>query len=242
MNKLEPKIIFEDRDILVIDKPAGLIVHKGAGEGGPILTNWFIKKYSQIQKLNWSDLDRPGIVHRLDKETSGLMILAKSPDILKKLQEQFQGREVTKTYLALALGTIEPAEGQIKTAISRHGKEFQKKTARILSFSWSKGKTRQAITDYRVKKYYNNFSLVEAKILTGRTHQIRVHFQYLGYPLIGDPIYNTKQSKKISDELNLHRQFLHAWKLEFGHPATGQKLKFSSELPEDLKIVLKKIT
>lgn len=237
----EPKIIFEDKDLLVIDKPAGLTVHNGAEETQQVLTDWLQEKYPQIKNLDWPDKKRLGIVHRLDKDTSGLMVLTKNPEILKKLQEQFQKNSIKKTYLALVLGKVKPNEGRIETSISRHGKEFRKKTARILSFSWSKGKQRQAITIYRVKKYYDNFSLVEAEILTGRTHQIRAHFQYLGYPLIGDPIYKTKQSKKISNNLGLNRQFLHAWKLEFNHPITDNTLKFTSELPDDLQKILEKL-
>ena len=239
----EIKIIYSDDDLIILDKPAGILVHPTEASEPETLAAWLFKKYPEINKLPWPDKVRAGIVHRLDKDTSGLIILAKSPDVLKNLQEEFRNRKIKKTYLTLVLGKIEPKEGEIQAAITR-GKAGLQKVLEY-SYSFSKEKVRPAVTVYKTIKnfqYQNqDLSLVEAQPLTGRMHQIRVHLKYIGYPIIGDPLYNTKQSKKLSKELGLNHQFLHAQNLEFIHPLTKKKINLSSYLPKDLKNVLSKM-
>ena len=239
----EIKVIYNDDDLIILDKPVGILVHPTEAKEPETLVSWLINKYPQINKLSWPDENRAGIVHRLDKDTSGLIILAKNPDILKKLQEEFRNRKIKKTYVALVLGKIEPEEGKIEAAIIR-GKAGRQKVLEY-SYSFSKDKVRPAKTYYKVIKYYRyhdqDLTLVEVKPQTGRMHQIRVHLKHLGHPIIGDPLYNTKESRKLSKKLELNRQFLQSEKLEFVHPKTGMKINLSSDLPNDLKNVLSKL-
>lgn len=239
------RIIHENQNLLVIDKPAGVVVHEGAGTTAKTLVDLVVEKYPEIKKQPWIDVSRPGIVHRLDKDTSGLIIVAKNPETQKFLQEQFKNRTTSKTYLTLVLGKVEPKEGKIIADIGRDQKNRLQQRVMPMVFSWTKGKTRPAETHYKVIKNYqlsdnSQLSLLEVKPLTGRMHQIRVHLKYLGYPVIGDPIYNTKESKRISEKLGLTRQFLHAHKLNIKLPDDGEK-DFESELPEDLQKILDKI-
>jgi len=245
------KIIYEDKNLVVIDKPAGLVIHNPGKTKIPTLVDWLLKKYPEMKKEKWPDYSYPGIVHRLDKDTSGLLIIAKNPQTQKFLQKQFKQRKVDKRYLALVLGTVKPKKGKIIALVGRDQKNRLKQKASSLVLSWTKGRTRPAETIYQLKKQYHipkdknnkktvDLSLLEAKPITGRMHQIRVHLKYLGYPIIGDQVYNTKQSKKISQKLGLKRQFLHAYKLKLKLP--GGKIKeFCSNLAEDLQEVLKKI-
>jgi 23S rRNA pseudouridine1911/1915/1917 synthase len=236
-------IIFENHNLIVIDKPAGLVVHPGAGEHAETLVDWLVTKYPEIKKLNWPDISRPGIVHRLDKDTSGLMILAKNPEALKKLQSLFRLHRVHKTYLALVSGRFEKPAGEIKSLIGRHPKARRKQVSRSIFFDFEPGKKREAQTQYQVLKEYSYLgqflSLVEATLETGRTHQIRVQFKAIGHPVIGDPIYNTKLSRNLSKKLKLNRQFLHAYKLSFSY--ADQKLNFVSNIPPGLEKILSKI-
>jgi len=278
------KIIHEDKNFLVVSKPAGLIVHptsptnsglRGASEGaglpaiaslqtmqagktGPTLVDWLVDKYPEIKKLDWpplrqgyegqADSTRPGIVHRLDKDTSGVILLAKNPETLTFFQDQFRNRETQKTYLALCLGKVEPKEGTIKSVIGRDQNNRTKQRSSIFSFSWDKSKTREAETDYKVIQEFDyrlasnvyRLSLLEVKPKTGRMHQIRVHLKQEGWPIIGDQVYNTKESKKISDKLDLLRQFLHAHKLKFQIEEGGLR-EFKSDLPDDLQSILEKL-
>ena len=241
---MEVKIFYEDENLIVIDKPAGLVVHPGAGEHGQTLMDWFLKKYPAAQKLNWPDPTRPGIVHRLDKETSGLMVLANNPESLKKLQDLFQSHKIQKSYLALVYGKFEKPLGEIKSLIGRDPNARRQQVSRSIFFDFEPGpkgapfggKKREAKTDYKVLKEYQYgkeiLSLIEANLETGRTHQIRVQFKSLGHPVIGDQIYNIKHSRKISRELGLHRQFLHAYKLSF------DRYDFELKLPSELDNIL----
>jgi len=253
-------IIYEDKNLLVIDKPAGVVVHEGAGhirhdllveacraeETGKTLVDLVMDKYPEMKNLQWPDTSRPGIVHRLDKDTSGLMVVAKNPTTQKFLQEQFKDRTTSKIYLALVLGQVTPQEGKIIANIGRDQNNRLQQRVTPMVFSWTKGKTRPAETHYKVIKSYQSsvdsrqLSLLEVRPLTGRMHQIRVHLKYLGYPIIGDPIYNTKESKKISKELNLDRQFLHAHKLKIKLPSGSEK-EFTSNLSGDLQKLLEKL-
>lgn len=236
------QIIYEDNNILVIDKPAGVVVHEGAGETGETLADFVVRKYPEMKKLVWDDPARPGIVHRLDKETSGIIIVAKNPATQKFLQRQFHDREVNKTYLALVLGKVSPSVGEISTTIRRDPSQRKKMSVSYL------GEGKSATTFYKAKKYYpyliKNKSLIltllEVMPKTGRMHQIRVHLKHKSWPVIGDQTYSTKESKKISKELEANRQFLHAYKIKFKLP-TGKLLEIRSELPDDLSKILRKI-
>lgn len=230
MNNIPFKIIFEDDDILVIDKPSGIIVHKA---------NSFYKEktivdfvLSKIKDKNKFEKFRPGVVHRLDKETSGLLVIAKNKKSYDRLVLQIQKREIEKRYLVLVWGRISPEIGSIEIPLER-GRNYLK----VAPKSFGK----YAKTDYKVKEYLGNFSLLDVKIITGRTHQIRVHLSSIGFPVVGDKVYSSKKEQKIAEDLGLARQFLHAYKLGFKHPGTGEWLEFESELPADLKKFLSEI-
>ncbi len=241
MNKV--KIVYEDEYLMVVDKPAGLLVHETAAHESETLTNDIVRHIKGLKKLDWPDPLRPGIVHRLDKNTSGLIFIAKTPEILTELQQQFKDRQVEKEYTALVYGLPSPKQGSIEAAIGRHP-TLDKQTIIPMTFAWTKGKIRPAVTQYKIIDEYQyqkqTLALIIAKPLTGRMHQIRVHLKYLGYPIIGDPIYFTKPSKRLSKNLGLDRQFLHASKLIFTHPISQQPLEFQSSLPKELTSILNK--
>lgn len=236
------KVIYDDDDLIVIDKPAGILVHPTQANEQETLVSWFLEKYPDAIKLNWPDKLRPGIVHRLDKDTSGLIIMAKNPEILSKLQKLFQSRQIKKTYTALVFGKLD-GNGVIEAAITRGDAGQQKALDNVYSFS--KENIRPAVTEYHVIKhlrYHNDdLTIVEAMPKTGRMHQIRVHLKHIGHPIIGDPLYNIKQSRAISKELNIKRQFLHASQLKFTHPITNEPMSLSSPLPEDLENIMVKL-
>src|SRR3989339_291472 len=231
--KINLNIMFEDDHILVINKQAGLITHlKDMEDKTETLVNALI---NHTQKLSdYGGNHKLGIVHRLDKDTSGLMIIAKTNKAHKILAEDLKERQIKKYYLALVQGHIKPLKGAIESPISR---DPANRTKMKIS---SSRKAKFALSHYRVLKYFtNNTSLIEVQIITGRTHQIRVHFSSIGFPIIGDQKYGRKTiNKTFFDNFNLQRQFLHAYKLEFNHPTTGEKMAFESELPEDLKNVI----
>ncbi len=212
----EIKIIYEDENILAINKPAGLIVH---GEG-PSVVDWLIKKYPDIKKVG-EDLTRPGIVHRLDKDTSGVLLIAKNQKSFEYLKTQFKERKIKKRYLVLVEGIIKNVKGVIDLPIGRAKKSFKK-----LASKSAQGKIREAITEYKVLKKFDNYTLLEAYPQTGRTHQIRVHFKAIGHPVAGDKLYG--------HENNLSRQFLHANSLEF-NLMDDSRIKLEADLPSDLK-------
>jgi 23S rRNA pseudouridine1911/1915/1917 synthase len=237
-NTQKLNIIYEDDDILVINKPAGLIVESGAGVKEETLVD-LVRKYlssrgGDIKRLG----KRAGLVHRLDKDTSGLMVIAKKKETQEFLQTQIKERKVLKKYLALVYGKL-PPEGKIILPIGRHKIRRDKMTVTFL------GRGREAETNYKVKKIYHYkgyiLTMVEAQIKTGRTHQIRVHFSYYGHPIIGDSVYGNKITQQIAENLGLTRQFLHAAVLGFTHPKTGEWVEFKSELPEDLKKAVESI-
>ena len=229
---------------MVIDKPAGLLVHETAAHETETLVNYIVRHIKDAKKMNWPDSTRQGIVHRLDKNTSGLMIVAKTPEILAKLQQQFKDRQVKKEYTTLVYGLPKPKQGSIEAAIGRHPTKDQQ-TIIPMTFAWTKGKSRPAITQYKVVGEYQwqkqPLALIIAKPLTGRMHQIRVHLKYLGHPIIGDQIYFTKPSKRLSKELGINRQFLHASKIIFTYPINHQSLQFVSPLPNELQNILTKL-
>lgn len=217
-------IVFEDDDILVINKPINMVVHPGAGNMTGTISNALIYHYENQDKL-----PRAGIVHRLDKDTSGLMVVAKSSTTYHSLVQQLSERKVSRKYLAIIEGEIYH-EGTINEPI---GRDPNNRTKMAVN---QKGK--EAITNYRPIEVYDGFTLVECQLETGRTHQIRVHMKNIKHPLVGDQTYNKSsvKLKKIGIE-NFDRQALHAYRLSFTHPITGNLAKFRSKLPEDMLIL-----
>tara|TARA_B100000678_G_scaffold101999_1_gene85159 strand:- start:1015 stop:1995 length:981 start_codon:yes stop_codon:yes gene_type:complete len=243
--KYKLDIIYEDNDVMVINKPAGLVVHPGAGNFDNTLVNALIN----YDKKNLSSINgelRPGIVHRLDKDTSGVIIVAKNNFAHTHLSKQFNEHSIDRKYIALVWGKLRPQKGEIKTFITRSSKNRQ-----LMDVSQTKGKL--AITNYKTIEIYENsrvptLSLVEYRLKTGRTHQIRVHMKFKGNPILGDKSYK-KKLKKLKDvdpELNeiikkIDRQCLHAKSLGFLHPTKNQRLFFESKLPNDLHKIVKKL-
>ena len=239
--KLE--IVYEDKDLLVVNKPAGISMHPGAGNYDKTLVNALIN-YDSKNLSSISDQLRPGIVHRIDKDTSGLVVIAKNNFSHEKLSIQFSEHSIKRIYQTLIWGKLRPQIGKIQTLITRSSKNRQ-----LMEVGITKGK--KAITNYKTLKVFENekiptFSLVECILETGRTHQIRVHMSHKGNNILGDKKYK-KKFKKIKDInldlekliLNLNRQFLHAKVLGFIHPKSQKKLEFNSVLPQDLENILK---
>ncbi len=213
------EVLHEDRDLIVLDKAAGIVVHPGAGNLDGTLVNALLHHVKDLEGIG-GEL-RPGIVHRLDKDTTGVLVVAKNERALEKLQEQFASREVEKLYLALVRGAP-PDEGTFRSLYGRHPKNRLKFSGRV-----KRGKP--AVTHWKVTKRFDDASRVEVVLETGRTHQIRVHFAEAGFPLLGDTLYG-KKSDVIA------RQALHAWKLAFRHPRTGKLLKLTAPIPADLRL------
>ena len=241
--KIKLDIVFEDEDILILNKPKGMVVHPGAGNNENTLVNALLFKY----KKNLSDINgalRPGIIHRIDKETSGLLVIAKNNLAHSNLGNQFSKHTIKRKYLCLSWGVIRPLSGKISTLISR-----DKKNRQLMTVSDINGK--KAITNYKTIKVFNiknipKISLIECELETGRTHQIRVHLKYKGTSLLGDKQYGKKniKFKKINneffDKLNkLSGQALHAKTLEFTHPVNKKWMSFNSDLPSSFKKILK---
>lgn len=225
------KTIYENDDLAVLDKPAGLVTHKiNNYDTQYTLVDYITKKWPIISNPptgGWPDKSRPGIIHRLDKDTSGLILIAKNPKTLNFLQNQFKQKNVKKLYLLLCLGETSKL-GEIKTYTNKDTKKYNKQKISLLNVSWKKGRSKLAITNYKTLNYYifenQTLSLVEAKIKTGRTHQIRNHFKYIDHPIIGDQMYFTKNSKRISDKLNIKRQFLQSFYLKFTNTDNKTKI------------------
>jgi 23S rRNA pseudouridine1911/1915/1917 synthase len=216
-------ILYEDNDLMVIDKPAGLTVHPAPGHPDYTLANAILSHLPEIPDTG--DRQRPGIVHRLDKDTSGLIIVAKNSQAHQNLTDQFKNRTVSKTYLTLVHGFLRPDTGTIEAPIGRDRSHREKMTVTDASHG------RAARTSYRVRQHIGNYTLLEVKPETGRTHQIRVHLTAIGFPIVGDGTYGAKSAL-------LDRQFLHAHRLRFQLPSTGQYVEYTSELPPDLKKTL----
>jgi len=262
--KVTPKIIFEDDSLMVIEKPAGLTVNRAeTTKGEETLQDWVEKeifRHLDLKKFR-SDSDflkRSGIVHRLDKETSGLLLIAKTPQVFENLQKQFKERKVKKTYLALVHGQVEPREGVIEASIARS--PFDRKKFGVFLGG------REAKTSYRVLEYLSpvklfppkipikgtlfggppelatqkEFTLLELTPETGRTHQIRVHLKFIGHSIVGDEKYAGRKTAR-DDRKWCPRQFLHAADLFFDHPVTGQRMELSSKLPSDLQLAMMKL-
>jgi len=241
-SKIKLNIHFEDKDILIVNKPKGMVVHPGAGNYENTLANALLWKYkNKLSNIN-GEL-RPGIVHRIDKETSGLLVIAKNNLAHSKLGKQFSDHSIKRKYLCLVWGVIRPLQGRIETLISRN-----KKNRQLMTVSDVNGK--KAITNYKTIKSFNiknipKISLIECELETGRTHQIRVHMKYKGTSLLGDNQYGKKniKFKTVNEDFfeilsNLNGQALHAKSLGFIHPTTNKFLNFESKLPDDFKQLL----
>lgn len=240
-SSLTPKVLFEDKAILVLEKPAGIVVNRAKTVKDKTLQDWVERKKTlrdkDIKILRESDfIRRSGIIHRLDKETSGVMVVAKNPQVFNNLQKQFKERKVEKKYLALVHGEVSPPKGKITASISRS--PFDRKKFGVFLGG------RPAKTKYKVKKHYALYSkpytLLELVPTTGRTHQIRVHLKYIGYPVVSDSKYAGRKTAR-ADRKWCSRQFLHASFLSFFHPKKNKKVKFSSPLPVELQNALEKM-
>ena len=228
----EPKILYEDKDLLIIDKPAGIIVHPTINNiTNPSIASWFLQKNPFISNVG-EDLLRPGILHRLDKETSGVLILAKNNFIFDYFKNLFKTRKIKKEYIALVRGEIKRQQGIIDLPLIRSKKSPIKR--KVVN---KKDKGKMALTKYKVLKQYEGYTLLEVFPQTGRTHQIRVHLASIGFPVVGDKMYG--KLKKLN-KLNLSRHFLHAQTISFVLPS-GELIKVEAPLPEDLKNVLQQL-
>ncbi|HHE71587.1 MAG TPA: RluA family pseudouridine synthase [Chloroflexi bacterium] len=221
-------IVYEDRDLVVINKSAGIVVHPGVGHIRGTLVNAILAHCPDLSGVG-GEL-RPGIVHRLDRDTSGLIVIAKHERALRDLQRQFKQRLVRKHYTALVCGFVRQASGIVEAPIGRHRIHRKRMAVR--------GDGKPARTRWHILRRLrddrgHDFTLVDVQLLTGRTHQIRVHMAWMGYPLAGDSVYGTKATASFAP-----RQFLHARELSFDHPVSGEHLHFQADLPEDLKLVL----
>ena len=236
---MNPSIIYQDNDIVVVNKPAGIAVHKGVAEKGETLADWLAEKFPEMKKVGDEPELRPGIVHRLDKDTSGVLIVARNQKAFEFLKKQFQNRNVVKKYLALVEGDLKTNKGMIDLPIGRSQSDFRKK----LASEKAGGGLREALTEYKVLERFNvqhsmsnigGYTLVEVYPKTGRTHQIRVHLKAISHPVVCDSLYG---GKRMTCPLELKRHFLHANFLEFVSPS-GARLKLEADLPEDLAEVL----
>jgi 23S rRNA pseudouridine1911/1915/1917 synthase len=243
-------IVYEDDDLAIVNKPAGMMVHAGAGatedeRNRGTLVNALLHRFRRLSGVG-GDL-RPGIVHRLDKETSGLIVVAKNDEAHRKLAAQFAHRQVKKTYIALVHASVKADRGTIHSRISRD-------SVRRIRMTTRRPGGREAITHYQVRKriasVFGKFTLLEVKIDTGRTHQIRVHLSSLGHPVVGDALYGAPRELRAvasrgrasaEEPIALARNFLHAAALELHHPRTGELLRFATELPEELQVFVKKV-
>lgn len=238
-------IVYEDEDLLVINKPAGMVVHPAPGHSGGTLVNAVLHHCPEIEGVGGER--RPGIVHRLDKETSGLIVVAKNDRAHRFLQAQFKDRTVFKQYLALVEGRVTPPRGRISAPIGRHPTDRKRQAILPADPSTGESAGREAITDYAVLAVYSApgsatgtastvFSLVSAELLTGRTHQIRVHFAWRKHPIVGDTIYGTRRQP-----LPLDRHFLHAHRLRIRLPRDGAEHEFVAPLPAELQAILDRL-
>lgn len=220
-------IIYEDDDVVVLNKARGMVVHPAPGNYTGTLVNALLYHCSNLSGIN--SAIRPGIVHRLDKDTSGIMIVAKNDAAHISLSQQIQSKTAARTYLAVVRGNIKTDSGTIETQIARDKTDRKK-------MSVVKEGGRDAITDYKVLERFGKYTLVRCKLRTGRTHQIRVHMEYLGYPLVGDPKYSPMKTP-----FGIKGQALHSHTLEFTHPRTGERMKFEAPLPEDMHKIITRL-
>ena len=221
--KMDLDIIYEDEDVIVINKPSGLVVHPAAGNYNNTLVNGLLYYTKNLSSSNGEE--RPGIVHRIDKDTSGLMIVAKNDKAHEFLSKQLKDKSLSRVYLALVSGKINHDTGTIDAPIGRDPKDRKKMCVTDIN-------SKEAITHFEVLERYKNASLIRCKLETGRTHQIRVHLSYINHPIINDPVYGSK--KKITN----FGQMLHATELSFIHPKTNEKMTFKCEVPDEFNQIL----
>ncbi len=231
-------ILYEDRDIAVVEKPAGMVVHPSPGHYSGTLVNALLYHLDSISSI--AGTLRPGIVHRLDKDVSGIIVVAKNDKSHASLSAQFKSRETSKVYFALLWGVLKESEGKIRTEIGRHLKDRKKMAV-------SHGKGKMAVTDYTVIERFRTFTSVNIDILTGRTHQIRVHMSYKGHSIIGDEVYGGQRWKSMAHGevrtyiMNMNRIALHARRLGFRHPGTDKWMDFESSVPSELEKLIQLI-
>lgn len=226
-------VVYEDSHILVVDKPPGMVVHPAPGHDTGTLVNALIARDPAFAPDLWEDPRRPGIVHRLDQDTSGLIILAKTPQSLAFLQKEFKQRRVEKQYLALVQGEDIPDEGVIELPIGRHPKK-----RKLMAVQPESG--RYAKTGFRVEQRLEGCALLSLRLYTGRTHQIRVHCYHQGMPLMGDAVYQVRRFRKQNRPVP--RQMLHSWRLGLRHPYSGRRMEFQAPLPHDFQAVMNALT
>ncbi|MEW5909811.1 MAG: RluA family pseudouridine synthase [Thermodesulfobacteriota bacterium] len=222
-------IIHEDEGILVINKPAGLVVHPAPGHLSGTLVNALLFHRPKISGTG--DAMRPGIVHRLDKETSGLLLIAKTARVYDVLTRAFKQRQIRKTYLAVVHGTFMESEGEILLPIGRDPRDRKR-------MSTSAQKNRNAETSWQVRERFDRATLLELDIKTGRTHQIRVHSAAMGHPVVGDPVYGRRRK---TDTVSATRQMLHAWRIRLTHPVTGCDVSFEAPIPDDMAVLMERL-
>jgi 23S rRNA pseudouridine1911/1915/1917 synthase len=221
-------VVYEDADVLVVDKPAGLVVHPSPGHPAGTLVNALLGRAGASEYGGIAGVQRPGIVHRLDRDTSGLLMVAKHDAAQASLMAQLKGRRVKKTYLALAAGEVAASVGRIEAAI---GRDPRHRTRMAVTADG-----RASVTGYRVRERFVGWTLLELDLVTGRTHQIRVHLAAIGHPVAGDSVYGTGTSRR--GPAGLDRLFLHAWRLEFAAPSDGHLIRVTAPLPDALEDVL----
>jgi 23S rRNA pseudouridine1911/1915/1917 synthase len=226
------KTLYNNHGLLIIDKPAGLSVHAGAGVKGDSLADMLLYKFKDIRLVG--EEGRSGIVHRLDKDTSGVILIALTQPVYEYLKDAFAERRVKKEYLALVHGRVPDQHGTIDLPIGKSKTDFRKYTSKNMILA------KPSLTEYWVVEYLDDYTLIRVRLHTGRTHQIRVHFLSKGFPLVGDALYSTKPAQKQAKELGLSRQFLHARRIEVQLP-DGTWIEAESPLPEDLREVLTKL-
>jgi 23S rRNA pseudouridine1911/1915/1917 synthase len=233
--ELEPEaipldVVFEDRHLIVLNKPPDLVIHPAAGRSTGTLVNALLQHCEQLSGIG--GFERPGIVHRLDRDTSGIMVVAKTEKAHLALAVAFRRREVSKTYLAVCYGALHDSEGFVEAPIGRHPRE--RKQMAVVETG------RPSRTLYRVEERLGGCSLVRCRPITGRTHQIRVHMAHIGHAIVGDPLYAGRQWRNLADPKHgavcrdFPRQALHAWRLAFGHPVSGEAVEFEAPLPDDI--------
>ena len=227
-------ILYEDEDLAVVNKPAGMIVHPGAGAESGTLVAALLHRYGAGGLSAIGGPMRPGIVHRLDKGTSGALVIARTDAAHRKLVQEFRDREVEKIYVALLHGKVKGESGRVELPVARDLRRRSRMTAR-------RREGREARTDWRVRLRLDGFTLVEAGLHTGRTHQIRVHFSALGFPVVGDTLYGAPKQERVAGEPlpSLERNFLHAARIAFAHPRTGMPVETRAPLPEELLSYIK---
>ena len=235
--KIPLNIVFEDDDLIVINKPAGLVVHPAAGIHSGTLANGLAYHFQQLSMQ--AGARRPGIVHRLDKDTSGLLVVAKTESGHENLADQFRAREVFKSYVALVYGVVKQEGGRIEQPIARDPRN----RTRMAIVPGGRG----ALSLYKVRRSYGSFTLLDVELKTGRTHQIRVHLAWLKHPVVGDELYSAGRDNNVQDVQlrgkirKLNRQFLHAEQLGFRHPQTGEHMRFTASLPAELLGLLEEL-